>query len=104
MVHTESQENGQKEAKRGKFEEEEEEEDEVQGSEDRMQTNEEKVGASPPAAMETQPAPDTSHDLESNAGKESLPVCGVMFSWDSFDLSFDRSLGWMTNVCHHFLT
>lgn len=67
MVHTEGQENGQKEAKRGKFEEEEEE-DEVQGGEDRTQAIEEKVEASPPAAMEPQPAPDTSHHMETSTG------------------------------------
>lgn len=110
VVHTESQENGQKEAKRGKFEEEEEE-DEVQGSEDRTQANEEKVGASPPAAMETQPAPDTSHDVENNAGNESLPVCCVMFHCDSSDRRFDLSHlyewaaeRWMSNVCPHSLS
>lgn len=90
MVHTESQENGQKEAKRCKFEEEEEE-DEVQGSEDRTQANEEKVGALPPAAMETQPAPDTSLDVETNTGNESLPLCWVVFCCRSSDLCFDLS-------------
>lgn len=78
MVHPESQENGQKEAKRCKFEEDEEE-DEVQGSEDRTQANEKKVEASPPAAMETQPAPDTSHDVETNTGNETLVVISLTF-------------------------
>lgn len=73
VVHSESQENGQKEAKRCKFKEEEEE-DEAQTSEDRTSTNEEKVDASPPAAMDDQPAPNTSHDMETSTGNKSLPV------------------------------
>lgn len=91
VVHTESQENGQKEGKRGKFEEEEEE-DEVQGSKDRTQANEEKVEASPPAAMETQPAPDTSHNVETNTGNKSLPVCCVMFCCSSLIFALTSSL------------
>ncbi|XP_075876706.1 uncharacterized protein acin1a isoform X2 [Nelusetta ayraudi] len=63
VVHAESQENGQKEAKRGKYEEEE---DEAQGDEDRTRASEEKVELSPPAAMDTQPPPDTSHHVETN--------------------------------------
>lgn len=77
VVHAESQENGQKEAKRGKYEEEE---DEAQGDEDRTRASEEKAEPSPPAAMDTQPPPDTSHHVETNTGNES----------NSYDICFQH--------------
>lgn len=85
VVHAESQENGQKEAKRGKYEEEE---DEVQGDEDRTQAIEEKVEPSLPAAMETQPPPDTSQDVETNTGNEMIPICCVFFNSKTCDCDY----------------
>lgn len=104
MVHTESQENGQKEAKRCKFEEGEEE-DEAQVSEDRTPSNEQKVEASPPAAMEAQPAPNTSHDVETNTGNKSLPVGRVTFNCNSSELIDLMKYGrWMSNSCPYSLS
>lgn len=68
MVHSESQENGQKEAKRSKYEEE----DELQAEEERTRTNEEKQDSSLPAAMETQSPSEISHDVETNTGNKSV--------------------------------
>lgn len=68
VVHSESQENGQKEAKRGKYEEE----DELQAEEERTRTNEEKQDSLLPAAMETQSPSETSHDVETNTGNKSV--------------------------------
>ncbi|XP_068593922.1 uncharacterized protein acin1a [Cebidichthys violaceus] len=62
VVHLESQENGQKETKRSRHEESEE--DDPQGDAER--TNDEKMDASFPGAMETQSPSHTSHDVESN--------------------------------------
>ena len=62
----ESQENGQKEAKRSRCEEMEE--DDLQGDGERTGVHEEKMDTSFPAAMETQSPSHTSHDVEINTG------------------------------------
>ncbi|XP_044223833.1 apoptotic chromatin condensation inducer in the nucleus isoform X1 [Thunnus albacares] len=64
VVHSESQENGQKEAKRSRCEEMEE--DDLQGDGERTGVHEEKMDTSFPAAMETQSPSHTSHDVEIN--------------------------------------
>ena len=66
MVHPESQENGQKEAKRSRHEELEE--DDLQGDGEKTRVHEEKVDTSFPAAMETESPSHTSHDVEINTG------------------------------------
>lgn len=64
VVHSEGQENGQKEAKRSKYEDEEElQADEV------SKEPEEKMDASFPGATETKFPPDPSHEI--NTGNES---------------------------------
>ncbi|XP_011617213.2 apoptotic chromatin condensation inducer in the nucleus [Takifugu rubripes] len=64
VVHSESQENGQKEAKRSKYEDEEElQADEV------SKEQEEKMDTSSPGATETKFPPDTSREI--NTGSES---------------------------------
>uniref|UniRef100_A0A3B4UDJ7 Apoptotic chromatin condensation inducer 1a n=1 Tax=Seriola dumerili TaxID=41447 RepID=A0A3B4UDJ7_SERDU len=62
VVHSESQENGQKEAKRSRHEELEEED--LRG--DGESTHEEKMETSFPGAVETQSPSHTSHDVEIN--------------------------------------
>ncbi|XP_071347704.1 apoptotic chromatin condensation inducer in the nucleus [Trachinotus anak] len=62
VVHSESQENGQKEVKRSRHEELEEED----LQEDRERAHEEKMDASFPGAVETQSPSNTSHDVEIN--------------------------------------
>lgn len=69
MVHSESQENGQKEAKRSRCEEMEE--DDLQVDEERTKVHEEKMDTSFPAAMETQSPSHTSQDVEINTGNRS---------------------------------
>ncbi|CAK6967884.1 apoptotic chromatin condensation inducer in the nucleus [Scomber scombrus] len=64
VVHSESQENGQKEAKRSRHEELEE--DDLQGDGEKTRVHEEKVDTSFPAAMETESPSHTSHDVEIN--------------------------------------
>ncbi|XP_037642249.1 apoptotic chromatin condensation inducer in the nucleus isoform X2 [Sebastes umbrosus] len=64
VVHPESQENGQKEAKRSRHEESEE--DDPQGDRERTGVHEEKTDTSFPAPMETQSPSHTSHDVEIN--------------------------------------
>ena len=66
MVHPESQENGQKEAKRSRHEELGE--DDLQGDGERTMEHEEKMDSSFPGAMETQSPSHTSHDVEINTG------------------------------------
>lgn len=66
VVHSESQENGQKEAKRSRHEELEE--DDLQADGERAREHEEKMETSFPGAMETQSPLDTSHDVEINTG------------------------------------
>lgn len=68
MVHSESQENGQKEAKRSRHEEE----DELQADEERTREHEEKMATSFPEATETKSPSDTSHDVEINTGNGSV--------------------------------
>lgn len=65
VVHSESQENGEKEAKRSKYAED----DELQAGE-APKEQEEKMDASSPGAMETKLPSDASH--ETNATDESL--------------------------------
>ncbi|KAM7378849.1 hypothetical protein PAMP_004444 [Pampus punctatissimus] len=64
VVHLESQENGQKEAKRSRCEELES--DDLQGDRERTRVHEEKMETSFPTAMETQSPSHTSHDVEIN--------------------------------------
>nr|XP_046263284.1 apoptotic chromatin condensation inducer in the nucleus isoform X2 [Scatophagus argus] len=64
VVHSESQENGQKEAKRSRHEELEEDDQRADG--ERSKEHEEKMDTSFPGAMETQSPSDTSHDVEIN--------------------------------------
>lgn len=64
VVHSENQENGQKEAKRSKYEED----DELQADEVSKE-HEEKTDTSSPGAMETKFPSDPSH--ETNAGNGS---------------------------------
>lgn len=68
MVHSESQENGQKEAKRSRHEEE----DELQADEERTREHEEKMDTSFPGTTETKSPSDTSHDVEVNTGNGSV--------------------------------
>lgn len=74
MVHSESQENGQKEAKRSRHEEEE---DELQADEERTREHEEKLDTSSPGATETQSPSDASHDVEINTGNGSITRCSL---------------------------
>ena len=68
VVPLESQENGQKEAKRSRREETQEKE--VQkGGKDRTKTPEEKTDVSISGVMETQSPTHTSTDVEMNTGK-----------------------------------
>ncbi|XP_073347443.1 uncharacterized protein acin1a [Pagrus major] len=64
VVHSESQENGQKEAKRSRHEELEE--DDLRADGERTREHEEKLDTSFSGAMETQSPSDTSHDVEIN--------------------------------------
>ncbi|XP_041804593.1 apoptotic chromatin condensation inducer in the nucleus [Chelmon rostratus] len=64
VVHSESQENGQKEAKRSRHEELEE--DDAHADRERTREHEDKIDASFPEAMETQSPSDASHDVEIN--------------------------------------
>ncbi|KAM7401254.1 hypothetical protein PAMA_005441 [Pampus argenteus] len=64
VVHSESQENGQKEAKRSRCEELEA--DDLQGDGEKTRVHEEKMETSFPTAMETQSQSHTSHDVEIN--------------------------------------
>ncbi|KAM4605423.1 uncharacterized protein acin1a [Polymixia lowei] len=64
VVPSESQENGQKEAKRSR--QEEVEEDDLRGDKERTRSHEEKMDGSLPGAMETQSPSHTSHDVEMN--------------------------------------
>ncbi|XP_018533036.1 apoptotic chromatin condensation inducer in the nucleus [Lates calcarifer] len=64
VVHSESQENGQKEAKRSRHEELEEED--LRGDRERTRAHEEKMDTSFPGAVETQSPSHTSHDVEIN--------------------------------------
>lgn len=66
VVHTESQENGQKEAKRSRPEELEE--DGLPSDGERTKEQEEKMDASAPAATESQCPADASHDVEISTG------------------------------------
>lgn len=66
MVHSESQENGQKEAKRSRHEELEDED--LQGDTERTKVHEEKMDISFPETVETQSPSHTSHDVEINTG------------------------------------
>lgn len=70
MVHSESQENGQKEAKRSRHEELEE--DDEQGDGERTRVHEDKMETSFPGAVETQSPSHTSHDVEINTGNGSI--------------------------------
>lgn len=68
VVHSESQENGQKEAKRSRHEDVDEED--LRGE----RAHEEKMDASFPAAVETHSPSHTSHDVEIiNTGNENHP-------------------------------
>ncbi|XP_039999798.1 apoptotic chromatin condensation inducer in the nucleus [Xiphias gladius] len=64
VVHSESQENGQKEAKRSRHEDLEEED--LQGDRERTRVHEEKMDTSFPQAVETESPSHTSHDVEIN--------------------------------------
>ncbi|XP_032386908.1 apoptotic chromatin condensation inducer in the nucleus isoform X3 [Etheostoma spectabile] len=64
VVHSESQENGEKETKRSRHEELEE--DEPQVDTEITRTHEEKMDTSFPGAVETQSPSHTSHDVETN--------------------------------------
>lgn len=66
VVHSESQENGQKEAKRSRHEELED--DDLRADGERTSQHEEKLDTSFSGAMETQSPSDTSHDVEMNTG------------------------------------
>lgn len=77
MVHSESQENGQKEAKRSKYEED----DELQADEASKEP-EEKMDTSSPGAMETKFPSDSS--LQTNAGNGSQGKFGL-----------NTALGWL---------
>lgn len=70
VVHSESQENGQKEAKRSKGEELEEEEPQEDG--ETTKEHEEKMDTSLPGAVETQSPSHTSQDVETNTGKKNI--------------------------------
>ncbi len=78
MVHSESQENGQKEAKRSRHEDLEE--DDPRGDRERTREHEEKMDSSFPGAMETQSPSHTSHDVEINTGNGPITrwsLCSV---------------------------
>ncbi|XP_041848007.1 apoptotic chromatin condensation inducer in the nucleus [Melanotaenia boesemani] len=64
VVHTESQENGQKEAKRSRCEELEEED--IRDDQTRLESHEEKMDTFVPGELETQSPTHTSHDVEIN--------------------------------------
>uniref|UniRef100_A0AAQ6IN63 Apoptotic chromatin condensation inducer 1a n=1 Tax=Anabas testudineus TaxID=64144 RepID=A0AAQ6IN63_ANATE len=64
VVHSESQENGQKEAKRSRHEELDEED--LQGHTEKTKVHEEKMDTSFPGTVETQSPSHTSHDVEIN--------------------------------------
>uniref|UniRef100_UPI003AADD16D uncharacterized protein acin1a n=1 Tax=Centroberyx gerrardi TaxID=166262 RepID=UPI003AADD16D len=64
VVHSESQENGQKEAKRSRREEMEE--DDLRGDRERTRAPEEKLDSTLPGVIETQSPSHTSHDVEMN--------------------------------------
>ncbi|XP_029929511.1 apoptotic chromatin condensation inducer in the nucleus isoform X2 [Myripristis murdjan] len=64
VVHSENQENGQKEVKKSRREELEEED--LRGDRERLRAHEEKMDSSFPSAMETQSPSHTSHDVEMN--------------------------------------
>lgn len=66
VVHSESQENGQKEAKRSRHEELDEED--LQGHTEKTKVHEEKMDTSFPGTVETQSPSHTSHDVEINTG------------------------------------
>lgn len=68
VVHPESQENGQKEAKRSRHEEE----DEQQADEEREREKEEKMDATFTGTTDTQSPSETSHDAEINTGNRSI--------------------------------
>ncbi len=70
VVHSESQENGQKEAKKSR--QEELEEDDLRADEERTRQSEEKMDTSFSGATETQSPSDNSHDVETNTGKKSF--------------------------------
>lgn len=76
MVHSESQENGQKEAKRSRHEELEE--DDAHADRERTREHEDKIDASFPEAMETQSPSDASHDVEINTGNRSVTLYSEM--------------------------
>lgn len=79
MVHSESQENGQKEAKRGRHEDLEEED--PRGDREKTREHEEKMDTSFPEAMETQSPSHTSHDVEINTGNGSMTrrsICQII--------------------------
>lgn len=78
MVHSETQENGQKEAKRSRCEELEEED--PRGDRDRERENEEKMDTFA-GAMEAQSPSHTSHDVEINTGNGSIrcSLSGIKF-------------------------
>lgn len=65
VVHSESQENGQKDAKRGKYEED----DELQADEVSKE-QEEKMDTSSPGAMETKFPSDTSQETNTGNGSQ----------------------------------
>lgn len=65
VVHSESQENGQKDAKRGKYEED----DELQADEVSKE-QEEKMDTSSPGAMETKFPSDTSQEANTGNGSQ----------------------------------
>lgn len=96
MVHSESQENGEKETKRSRHEELEE--GDPQG--DREMTtraHEEKMDTSFPGAVETQSPSHTSHDVETNTGNGSItrwPLSSfkvIKNEFPIFDLDIDLS-------------
>ncbi|XP_034743140.1 apoptotic chromatin condensation inducer in the nucleus isoform X2 [Etheostoma cragini] len=64
VVHSESQENGEKETKRSRHDELEE--DEPQGDTEMTRTHEEKMDTSFPGAVESQSPSHSSHDVETN--------------------------------------
>lgn len=70
VVHSEGQENGQKEAKR--IRREELEEDDLRGERERIRAPEEKTDSSFADAMETQSPSHSSHDVEISSGNRSI--------------------------------
>ena len=69
VVHADSQENGQKEAKRSRREEMEEENSRI--DRERIKTHEEQMDTSLPGVVETQSPTHSSHDVEMNTGNIS---------------------------------